>query len=996
MLRGKTWFGVALALLLVPVGLSAQTATITGSVRSQAQAPVRGAFVMIPGLEVSTLTNDAGAFLLVVPADRARGQQETLVVRQIGFRTQEITVTVSPGTHRRDIVLQEEAILLDEVVVTGTVGRQERKAQPAVVASIDATRTAQIAPVTSVSNLLQARVPGVSVQQSSGTSGTAQSIRIRGASSISLSNEPLVFIDGIRADSRNRQIYGVGGQGGTRLNDLRPDDIESIEIVKGPAAATLYGADASAGVIQIITKKGRQGGGFTQSVSLEYNTFKNEWTPPDNWGVCSAAHVADAKRTLCYGQAAGTQVRDNPLLRHNIFETGSFRSLSWSGRGGGENYGVYLSFGMDQEDGLVPNNGVDRMSGGFSFDFIPNEKVRIETGFRLLRTVTNMPQNDNNIYGYLGGGLLGNPTTVGTANDGWYAANRQKPALSSLMTEDNTLRVLPRLAVSYTPANWFTHRLSVGADLTRTQAYNMYPKNIFGWYGTANLNSGQVGQARESANRITLDYLANVTRHLSDDISADVSLGAQVITTSTDLTNATGIGLITNAARSVNAAAQRTGGQQYTENRQAGIFGQLHLGFYDRIFVQTGARLDKHSSFGRDAKAFLSPKIGVSYVLSEEGFWQDNMPAFFGTMRLRGAYGTTGRSPSSGALRTYDTAPFALVGGGSAAGVIPYDLGNLDLKPERGSELELGFDASFLDERLGLEVSYFNKKTKDLILGKPLPASLGFSEDQLQNIGGVINSGFEVAANVNLVTTENFAWSARAAMATLHNEITDMGDVAPFGTLNRNREGSQIRAFHTYRIRGYEEYMTPADTIGFRGIVSDTLEFKGNLLPSFEGTFASTFTIMGNLQVYAQMDRKSDFYIYNNTAQFKERQMGTGEKWVKRNDLGKEERASRFGPFVNESGDPVNASLVNEAYIEPGDFWRLREVSMTYMLPRNVANRLFASGASVTLAGRNLWLSTKYSGSDPELYAQTTSTGREDFLTMPTPRRWVARINLQF
>lgn len=999
MLRGKFRLAVAVALLVSPAGLSAQTATITGNVRSQAQAPVRGAYVAIPDLEVSTLTNDAGSFLLVVPADRARGQQETLVIRQIGYRTQEITVTVSPGVHRQDITLQEEAITLDEVVVTGTAGRQERRAQSALVASIDAARTAQVAPVTSVTNLLQARVPGVSVQQSSGTSGTAQSIRIRGAASISLSNEPLVFIDGVRADSRNRQIIDVGGQGGTRLNDLRPDDIESIEIVKGPAAATLYGADASAGVIQIITKKGRVGGGFSQSVSLEYNAFKNDWTPPANWAVCSAAFVSNPNSELCYGQAVGTVISDNPLMRYDVFEPGSFRSFSWSGRGGGENFGTYISLGADTEDGMFPNNSVDRMSGGFQFNFLPSDKVQLEAGFRLLRTVTELPNNDNNIYGYLGGGLLGNALSRGGfAQDGWYAANRQKDALAAMVARDNTLRVMPRIMVNHTPTDWFTHRFQVGGDLTRTQARRMYPKNVFGWYGTADLNSGQIAEAREAANRLTFDYLANLTHHFSDNVTADLAIGGQVITTNTDYTSATGTGLITNAAHAVASAAQRVGSQQYTEHREAGLLTQLDLSLYDRFFIQAGARLDKHSSFGVDAKAFLSPKVGFSYVISDENFWQENMPDFFGTLRLRTSYGTTGRSPTSGALRTYATAPYALVsGGGTAAGVLPQNIGNYNLKPERGSELELGFDASFLDEKVGLEVTYFNKKSQDLILNKPLPASLGFSQNVLENIGEVVNSGFEVAANLNLVTTDDFAWQFRTALATLHNEITDLGEIAPFGTMNRIREGAQVRAFHTHRLLRYEEYTTAAGETALRGIVSDTLEFVGNLLPTLEATLASTFTIKGNLQVYAQVDHKSDFYIYNNTAQFRERQMGTAEKWVRRNEvLTEEERVARFGPFITEGGDAVDLNNVNGAYIEPGDFWRLREVSLTYMLPDNLASYLFARGASVTLAGRNLWLSTKYTGSDPELYAQTTSSSREDFLTMPTPKRWVARINLQF
>jgi TonB-linked SusC/RagA family outer membrane protein len=983
---------LALALFLFPAGLSAQGTTITGTVRAQSQAPVRGAYVALPGLGVATVANDAGLYQLRVPADKARGQQEKLIVNQIGYRPYETTVTIGAGAQRLDITLQEEAVVLDEVVVTGTVGRQERKAQSAVVASVDAARTAQVAPVTNVTNLLQSRVTGVSVQQASGSAGTAQTIRIRGAASISLSNEPLVFIDGIRADSRNRQIAGTGGQSGTRLNDLRPEEIESIEVVKGPAAATLYGADASAGVIQIITKKGRANGGFSQSIGIEYNRVDNLWDVPDNWGACSKSDIANAKRRLCYGQAEGTIVHDNPMKRYEVFRPGEFRSLSWSGRGGGENYDFFISVGGDNELGTLPGNEYGRNTGRFNFNFIPSNKLRLEAGLGILRVKTDLPQNDNNIYGFLSVAMPGRPNTVGDAADGWEVANRTLESAAGITASDVSLRMQPRAVVNYTPFNWFTHRLLVGGDFTRTEARSMYAKNNKGWYGTAELNSGRVSEAREHRDQITAEYLGNITRHLSDELSADFSFGGQLLMTRTDLTSATGTGLLTNLARSVSAAATRTGTQNYSENRQAGFFGQLHLSWRERLFLQTGARLDKHSSFGTDAKAFLSPKIGLSYVLSEESFWRNSMPEFIGSFRLRGAYGTTGRAPSSGALMTYDAAPFARAAA-TGAGVIEYDKGNRELRPERGTEAELGFDASLLNERLGLEVSYFRKTSSDLILDRPLAPSEGFSQNQLVNIGGVLNSGFEVAANMNLVTLPSFAWTARAAFNTLHNEITDMGSVAPFGTMNRRTEGRQIAAFYGYNFRRFEK-----DSNGvMRAIVSDSIEFVGNFLPTFEGSLSSTVTILGNIQVYAQLDRKSDFYIYNNTRQWRDRQSQNSEEYVRRSEiLTEEQRARRWGPFFTESGAEVGFNSVSTEYLEPGDFTRLREVSVTYTLPRELAGHFRASGASFTVGARNLALWTKYSGPDPEINSSTGSFSRSDFLTVPSPRRWVARFNVQF
>ena len=991
MKRGILGCAVVAAMLL-PSLASAQDAVIAGRVQSNTLVPIASAFVSIPSLDIATATNDLGAYRLFVPAAQVNGQTVTMSVSQIGFETVEVQITLTPGNTRRDFTLREQAIALDEVVVTGTAGQQSRRAQAAVVGSVDAAQITDVAPISSAAQLLQGRVSGVSVAGASGSSGTGQTIRIRGASSIELSNEPLIFIDGIRVNGANEQIYGLGGQTGNRLNDIPPEDIESIEIVKGPAAATLYGADASAGVIQIITKKGRAGGGFSQSLTVEYNTIEPDFTPDANWGACRAAHTT-IEGNPCFGQPEGTIVSDNPLLRYDAFREGSLRSLAWSGRGGGEQYNYYISLNSDDEEGTLDSNEYERRGGQFNFDFLPRPSVRIEGGLGMTHTDTRLPNNDNNIYGYLGGGLLGSPLTVGTSRDGWYAQNRQVNAISALENTNEVLRLRPRLSVNYSPMDWFTNRLTVGGDFSRAEASLMYPRNDSSWYGSVDTNSGLVGEARRIRDFITMDYLGNVTRHLSDALRSDISFGAQYIVERDDLTDVTGVGLITNAARSVDAAARISGGgQEYQEEKSIGVFGQAQVAFQDRLYLTLAGRWDRHSAFGADFGTFFSPKVGLSYVLSDEP--SINLPDLFSTVRLRGTWGTTGRAPSSGALRTYEPAAY-LLAGAVKSGVQPDNPGNSELKPERGEEIEAGLDVGMFNERLGLEVTYFKKTSKDLILELPLAPSLGFGDEPLVNIGELQNSGIEVAANAQLLSRENFGWEARLAVNTLENEVTDLGDVAPFGTLNRVAAGLPAYGFVSRRIREY--VIDESDPTKSYAIVSDTVESVGNLLPGFEGSASSILTVFKYVRLYGQLDWKQDFYIYNNTDQFRERQFGTGERWVRRNEiLTERERLQRFGPFVTESGNAISQGNVNEAYIEPGDFVRLREVSLTFSLPQEWANRLRTDGMSVTLAGRNLALWTDYTGVDPEINSSTSGQARSEFLTMPQPRRWVARVNFQF
>ncbi len=290
------------ALLVAPPLAAQQTATVQGTVTDGASgAPIADARIVIVGTTFQGVTNVLGNYRIAgIPAGAV-----TIQVRRIGFKTLSAPVTLAEGQEfTGNYALTASVVQLEEIVVTGTAGQQERKAQAATVSDVDVASLRQVAPTQTVANVLQSRVPGVSVTAASGSSGASSQIRVRGASSISLSNEPLLYIDGIRVVSGGTPQFFTGGQSYERLNDLEPGDIESVELVKGPAAATLYGADASTGVIQIITKRGRPGTGkFTQSLNFDYNSIDRNFEPRTNYGRCTAAQVANANNLLCSGQA---------------------------------------------------------------------------------------------------------------------------------------------------------------------------------------------------------------------------------------------------------------------------------------------------------------------------------------------------------------------------------------------------------------------------------------------------------------------------------------------------------------------------------------------------------------------------------------------------------------------------------------------------------------------------------------------------------------------
>ena len=984
---------IAIALLAPGVASAQETATVQGVVRDATTGtPVQDARLLIVGTNLQSTTDVRGAFRI----SGIRPGSVTLQVRRIGYKGADIPLTLAAGqTAESNPQLTTSAIALEEVVITGTAGEQTRKAQAATVADIKVSTLTEVAPVKSVQQVLQSRVTGVSVLGASGSAGTSNQIRIRGVSSISLSNEPLLYIDGVRVHSGGGAAWFTGGQAYERMHDIDPDDIESIEVVKGPAAATLYGADASTGVIQIITKRGRVGADrFSQTLAVENGWIDRNFEPVTNYGLCGATHVANANNALCFGQAVGTMVSDNPLLREGAFRDGRGLSLGWSGRGGGQNYGYYTSANTEHEVGVLPNNQLDRLGGRVNFNWLPTQKLTLDAGVGLNRTNTDLPDNDNNIFGWLGNSHLGSPltrTVDGTGQNGWFGTQRDVAAMRLIENERQTHRSIGTITASYTPVAWFTNRFVAGADWSREEDRRFLPRNSRGSYA---INSGQIQEQRTGLERYTVDYLGNLRHNLRPNLVSNLSFGTQLLQDRNENVFATGEGLTVNSNNVVTAASLRSGGQDVTLERTVGLITQLQLGLNDRLYTQFGARWDNASSFGREASWVFLPKVGVTWTASEEPFWA--VP-FVNTFRVRGAWGTTGRIPGAGAsLTTLQPAPY-LEGAIIQPGAVPQNPGNDSLRFERGEEIEAGFDAGFLQDRMSLEVTYFNKTSRDLILSRPLAPSLGFTQDPFVNIGSVVNRGFEVALNATPVSQQNFGWDFRVGFNTLHNEVTDMGSITPFGSLNRVEKGMQVGAWVSNRILS-------VDTITGVVTVSEDREFFANVLPTLEGHFSNTITLFRNFQIYGSLDTKRGHAVRNFTDFFRETQLVRSNRRLDPTQLSTEERLRRYGnpnagqpAFVTPSGVAKTVNDVQEEYIQPGDFVRLRELSATYTLPPNIAQRIRADRAAITLAGQNLALWTDYEGYDPEVVSNANAaTNRDDFFTQPPTKRILLKLNVTF
>jgi TonB-linked SusC/RagA family outer membrane protein len=988
--------------------------TITGLVTTDAGAPIASALVTLPGSHRSTVTSDNGVYRFTIPTASLATRAETLRVARLGFKPVERGFAISSNDLRLDVSMTTQVVALDQVLVTGTAGNQERGAQAAVIGTIDAVDVMTKAPVQNVNELLYGRMAGVSMTTASGTSGANTRIDIRGQASVSLSNYPLVFVDGVRILAGPRVVatapggttFGAGGQQFSALNDLNPSDIESIEIVKGPAAATLYGADASTGVIQILTRKGRAGSHkFTQHISAEYDNIDPAFTPYANYGTCTTALVAPTSTNpLCRGRAEGAIVSDNVLARNRAFTDGGAGSVNYSVQGGGENAGYFGSFSASNERGTSRQSFLNHRTGRMSVNLVASPRLTIDGSIGVVRSADRLPQGDQSAYGYLLGGDLGSPLTVTIGRDGalaggWFNNNLNVHAISSITTEDNTLRATPSVQMRYAPVPWFTNRVTVGADVARTRLSQMFPRNDSSWY-TSIANTGSVSVTDANTTIYTLDYLGNVNHRFGrGDVSTDLSFGSQWINTVNAAVIASGQGLLTNSNNLVSAATTTVAAETYGQTKSLGFLAQGQLGLRDRLYLQLGARLDRNSAFGSRTGSFFLPKAGASWVVSQEPFWR-GVSSFIPTLRLRAAYGTTGRSPSAVAsLQTYSRANYLTDLGAVLPGVAPGSPGNSDLRPERGTEFEAGVDAGFFHDRAGVEITYFNKTSKDLLLTQPIAPSSGFATSPLVNVGEVRNAGLEVSLRATPIDARSVNLDAALSVNTLHNEIVSMGDITPFVSGNNQcfKPGVEIAAWCVPRV-------LDVDTVLHRSIVSDTAQVAGGQLPKFAASFASTLTLFRDLKVYAQIDGKFNYSVYNLTRDLRDRVVQPSNSAdvnlpAERGGYSAYERQRRLGPFYAEtSGASVGAALVRGPYIVPGDFVRLRELAVTVAIPSGWSRRLGIESSSIAVGGRNLALWTRYDGWDPEVIGviDPATPFLGDVFTTPQARRVFARLSVSY
>ena len=942
------------------VPLAAQgTATITGTVLAVgSEAPIQSAQIAAQGTNRLTLSDANGHFRLTgLPASDV-----TLEIRRVGFRP--VTQRVTAGTDGVRILMSEAPIELNALVVTGTAGAVEKRAIGNSVSTIAAADQVQAAAVGDMGALINGRAPGVIVTGGTGRAGTGTSLNIRGRSTLSLNQQPLIYIDGVRVS--NEQGTGPRVQGGnviSRLDDIAPEDIESIEIIKGPAAGTLYGTEAANGVVQIITKKG--GGGapkfsaYMRQGTQWFQNAANRW--PTNYARDASGNL------VSWNAVRAEDARGTPL-----FKSGSLQTYEMNLRGGDRPLNYYLSSTYDHDTGIEPNNRVGRFTGHANLTVAPSEKYDIQTSIHLIRSM-NLLGSDYGLSRPFSG-LYGNPLAQTGPTRGFFQAPPEAQD-AYIRNSQKINRFTSSIQLNHRPVQWFTQRATIGWDQTGEddQALNNFLPPQYAIFFTPVQAQGALAQDLRNVTYATADYSGTFTFSLPRSLVSTSSIGGQLYRKRIDITqiNATQFpapGLTTAAA-----AAVRQGTQDFQTNTTLGSFVQEQLAWRDRLFVTGAVRVDNNSAFGKDVNLVTYPKVSASWVVSDEGFWP---LSWMDQLRLRTAYGLSGQQPDAfAALQTYQPQ----TGPGDQPVVSPQFPGNAGLKPERGQELEVGFEASLL-RRIGIDFTYFDKHTKDAILQRQSAPSSGFPNPQFVNIGRISNHGFELGINANAVARRSFSWDVGLSVATTTDHIDDMGGL-PFiiaGGLpfHRNEQGFPIGGLFTKIVRSADYDPVTKKAINAKcdgGINGDhpggpdvpcasaPMLFFGTITPKVSGALNTGVSIGRYVKLHGMADFRKNYKIFD--ADLFNRCAGFGYCWGNQNP-------DQIDPRELYTYQNGGALTVTDAFMKNANFWRLRELSATFTTPDTWARRVNAGSVSLTLAGRNLHTWTPYPGLDPESRSQ--------------------------
>jgi TonB-dependent starch-binding outer membrane protein SusC len=928
--RGVAGTFLVAACMVAPL-TAQQSATITGRITDAgSSAPLSEVQVYLVGTGTGTLTNASGRYVLNVPPGTYTVRVERIAY---GRASQEVTLQ-SGETVTRDFALEVAALGLDEIVVTGTAGAARRREVGNSIGEISTGSIAQ--PINTVTDLLQARVSGVSVTSTSGSPGGGTAIRLRGNISATMSNQPLIYVDGTRVvnESYPKNYFPIGYAGSSDnstyspLNDINPEDIERVEVIKGPAATTLYGTEAAAGVIQVFTRRGARGRArWTARVSQAFSHVQG-FGPTQ--GYDGNPITIPASEVDPYGTPSKMYME--PYLR-----TGLDQRYDLSVNGGTELFTYFASGSVTNQTGTLPNDELKQtgVRSNLSFSPIDNLTVQWNTGYARTR-VRKTP---------VGGTAEGVTLNAFRRSRNYF--NNNDPDVIRQVLDFDLRNFIDHLTtgttITYNPSSRLTTRLTAGYDLAQQETRAIEP---FGFYYVPD---GRMHDTRWEHRTLSLDYVASLKANLTNLVTSSFAVGAQLFQEETNSTSAYSQDFPGPGDPTVSSGGVSLGFEDRQRVINAGFFFQDVLGYRDRYFLTAGIRFDGNSAFGQNLGLQAYPKLSGSYVISDEPFWSDAL----GSLKLRAAWGQAGRAPGAfDAVQTWT--PDKL---GNSVAFLPNNLGNPDLGPERTTEYELGFDWSGVSDRLTLIATYYHQVTSDALFRVSQIPSNGGWGSQLRNMGELKNQGFELTANAAIIRSTQWGLNAGLTVSTNESEVTDLGTASSFSVGNRGFivEGQPAPVMRGLCVTNPDEFANP--------IIEEDCNYGPNQpTRTVIGTTALRLPWAG-LELSARGEYQGGHWAYS---LMDGESITRGIRWPACfNSYQKIESGDMSNVTASERAHCISTLANRDFAIFPMDFFRMRDLTLTIPLPPSL---LGTTGGRVALSAANFYTWKKASTSliDPE------------------------------
>jgi len=939
------WFGTMASLI-------AQR-TISGTITDDKKEPLIGASVLVKGTSTGTISDVSGAFSFSIPANGT-----TLVISYTGYASKEIAIGAS---NNYNVMLEQEAIDLSDIVIVG-YGTQSKKELTGSVSKITSETISRL-PVTGVDQALQGQAPGVQVTSASGTPGASVSIRVRGPSSISAGNQPLYVVDGIPINTGNYSQIGVGGQQTNALADLNPADIESIDVLKDAAAASIYGSRASNGVVIITTKRGKQ-----QKTQISLNTYRGTqevWktidplTGPEYVALLQEGVKARYGATVIPSQLGLRNLDADPSTYpttnwfNEIFQSAAISQTDLNVSGGTDRTKFFVSGSVFDQGGVVKGSSFDRYSFRMNLDNLVTDKFKIGVSTGFSRSHNTRIQNDNNIYGVLSTALLlGSHIPVLNA-DGTYGrdanASIENPVANAVEPTYDVYsnRLLSNIFGELTILEGLTFRSSFSADYLNLRDDRFTPASHI---QAAGVNGrGEQGFSSD-LNLVNENYFSY--RKAFGKLNFDGLVGNSVQISQFESLYGVGENYPGKTIRELNAASVK---KDVTSSKSAwglnSYFSRLNMNWAGKYFISGSVRADGSSRFGANNRWGVFPSASAAWRLSEESFFPKSK--ILSEVKLKASWGRRGNQDIA------NFASRALIAPGAnylqRAGLAPTQLGNPNLTWEEREDFDLGLEIALFESKLELTVDAYQGTTNQLLLNRPLVGASGFTGIQ-ENIGSIRNKGIDIGLTTTNIETKNILWTTNFNISFFDNEILKLAGT-PFaaGFASWVAEGEALGAFRGYRTVGL--FQTQAEI--------DALDKKAKELTGRStAVYQSTLTRPGDIQF---KDINNDGVITSDDQE-----------------------------ILGDANPNYYGGVTNTIQAYGFDF--LKNVTFGYTFPTKLLEKIKMRSARIYVTGQNLLTFTNYSGFDPEVstFGETNTAPGTDFLTFPQSRSLLVGLNIGF